>query len=130
MWLGLELWKRLGLDEFWAPRLEPGRKGTDWLAILKSIVMYRLTAPGSELRMHSSWMAETAVAELRGMGALTGRDELICRLAVAKSKAGRAWNLIHITLPKEGEKVPPQKYCQYGFSPQPSRTSWSLKPNM
>ena len=76
VWLGLELWKRLGLDEFWAPRLSPGRKGTDWLAILKSIVMYRLTAPGSELRMHSSWMAETAVAELLGTGALTGRSTL------------------------------------------------------
>ena len=110
VWLGLELWKRLGLDEFWAPRLEPGRKGTDWLAILKSIVMYRLTAPGSELRMHSSWMAETAVAELLGTGALTGRDELICRLAVAKSKAGRAWSLIHITLPKEGEPVTPTTF--------------------
>ena len=24
VWLGLELWKRLGLDEFWAPRLSPG----------------------------------------------------------------------------------------------------------
>ena len=33
VWLGLELWNRLGLDEFWGPRLEPSRKGTDWLAI-------------------------------------------------------------------------------------------------
>ena len=76
VWLGLELWNRLGLDEFWSARLAPGRKGTDWLAILKSIVLYRLTDPGSELRMHSQWMANTAIAELVGTGALTGRSTL------------------------------------------------------
>ena len=76
IWLGLELWNRLGLDEFWTPRLEPGRKGTDWLAILKSIVLYRLTDPGSELRMHSQWLANTAVSELLGAGALSGRSTL------------------------------------------------------
>jgi hypothetical protein len=54
VWLGLELWNRLGLDEFWTARLAPSRKGTDWLAVLKSIVLYRLTDPGSELQMHSA----------------------------------------------------------------------------
>ena len=76
VWLGMDLWNRLGLDAFWAPRLVPGRKGTDWLAILKSIVLYRLTDPGSELRMHSQWMANTAIAELVGAGALSGRSTL------------------------------------------------------
>ena len=76
VWLGLELWNRLGLDAFWSVRLASGRKGTDWLAILKSIVLYRLTDPGSELRMHSQWMANTAIAELVGAGALTGRSTL------------------------------------------------------
>ena len=76
VWLGLELWNRLGLDEFWSARLAPSRKGTDWLAVLKSIVLYRLTDPGSELRMHSRWLADTAIAELLGNGALTGRSTL------------------------------------------------------
>ena len=76
VWLGLELWNLLGLDGFWESRLPPSRKGTDWLAILKSIVMYRLTDPGSELQMHSRWLAGTAVAELLGNGALTARSTL------------------------------------------------------
>ena len=76
VWLGTELWDKLGLDGFWAPRLPPSRKGTDWLAIMKAIVMCRLTDPGSELDMHTNWLANTAVAELVGAGALTGLSTL------------------------------------------------------
>ena len=76
VWLGTELWDKLGLDGFWASRLPPSRKGTDWLAIMKAIVMYRLTDPGSELDMHTNWLANTAVAELVGAGALTGLSTL------------------------------------------------------
>ena len=76
VWLGTELWDRLGLDGFWRARLPPSRKGTDWLAILKAIVMYRLTDPGSELAMHANWLATTAVEELVGPGALTGLSTL------------------------------------------------------
>jgi len=76
VWLGTVLWDKLGLDDFWSKRLPPSRKGTDWLAIMKAIVLYRLTAPGSELEMHSNWMANTAVEELVGPGALTGRSTL------------------------------------------------------
>jgi transposase len=76
VWLGTVLWGRLGLDGFWASRLPPSRKGTDWLAVMKAIVMYRLTDPGSELDMHTNWLANTAVAELIGAGALTGLSTL------------------------------------------------------
>jgi len=76
VWLGTVLWDKLGLDDFWAEKLPPSRKGTDWLAIMKAIVLYRFTAPGSELEMHSTWMANTAIEELIGPGALTGRSTL------------------------------------------------------
>ena len=76
VWLGRELWDKLGLDGFWTPRLGPSRKGTDWLALMKAIVLYRFTDPGSELRMHTNWLANTAVEELIGPGALTGRSTL------------------------------------------------------
>lgn len=33
------------------------------------------------------------------------RDELIRRLAVAESKAGRAWKMISVSIPGEGEDV-------------------------
>src|SRR5216683_3722711 len=29
-WLALELWRKLGLDRFWAERLGPSRKSTRW----------------------------------------------------------------------------------------------------
>ena len=51
VWLGRELWDKLGLDGFWTSRLGPSRKGTDWLA-------------------------NTAVEELIGPGAITGRSTL------------------------------------------------------
>ena len=76
VWLGTVLWDMLGLDGFWRARLPPSRKGTDWLAILKAIVMYRFADPGSELAMHSGWLANTAVEELVGPGALTGLSTL------------------------------------------------------
>ena len=76
VWLGTVLWDKLGLDDFWKARLSSSRKGTDWLSIMKAIVLYRFTDPGSELQMHSNWMANTAIEELIGSGALTGRSTL------------------------------------------------------
>ena len=38
------------------------------------------------------------------------RDELISRLAVAEAKAGRAWKMISLTLPKADEEVTPETF--------------------
>lgn len=202
VWLGLQLWDMLELDCFWSSRIDKSRKGTDCLALLKAIVVYRLTAPGSELQMHERRLKDCAAEELFGPGVLTGRstlyncldkvlfpheewkrsrnertlsfkddlffhlrdrwaglfgstcdvvlfdlastyfevdgikalesnlqryldkrigrskwrtieasdrkltrDELVRRLAVAESKAGRAWKMISISIPGEGEDV-------------------------
>ena len=63
VWLGLQLWDMLELDNFWSGRIDKSRKGTDWLALLKAIVVYRLTAPGSELQMHERWLARLSTFE-------------------------------------------------------------------
>ena len=76
IWLGLQLWDMLELDGFWSKRLVQSRKGTDWLALLKAIVIYRLTAPGSELQMHERWLKDSAAEELCGSGVLTGKSTL------------------------------------------------------
>ena len=76
VWLGLQLWDMLELDNFWSSRIDKSRKGTDWLALLKAIVFYRLTAPGSELQMHERWFKDCAAEELFGPGVLTGRSTL------------------------------------------------------
>ena len=80
VWIGMELWNKLELDGFWQPRLARSRKDTDWLALLKAIVMYRFTDPGSEWRMHRDWLKNTAVEELIGAGALTGKSTLYAAL--------------------------------------------------
>jgi transposase len=65
-WLALELWRGLGLDRFWADRLDPSRKGTRWDQVLFVLVTYRLLAPGSEWRLHREWFERTALADLLG----------------------------------------------------------------
>lgn len=41
-WLALTLWRELQLDEFWAQRLLPSRKGTRWDEVLAILTIYRL----------------------------------------------------------------------------------------
>ena len=67
-WLACELWQQLQLDAFWQSRLLPSREGTDWLAILKTLVAYRLLDPGSEWRLHRQWYSQSAMPELLGQG--------------------------------------------------------------
>ncbi len=65
-WLALKLWEQLGLDDFWGERLRPSREGTSWLNVLKTLVAYRLIAPGSEWRLHRVWFERSALADLLG----------------------------------------------------------------
>lgn len=65
-WLAMELWEQLGLDEFWEGPLEPSRKGTSWLNVLKTLVSYRLLDPGSEWRLHRDWFHQSAMRDLLG----------------------------------------------------------------
>jgi transposase len=66
-WLTLQLWRELELDEFWAERLLPSRKGTRWDEVLLILVVYRLLSPGSEWRLHREWYGRSALADLLGM---------------------------------------------------------------
>lgn len=68
-WLALRLWQELRLDEFWAERLLPSRKGTHWDQVLFVLVAYRLIAPGSEWRLHREWFERSALADLLGADA-------------------------------------------------------------
>ena len=67
-WLACQLYSELGLDEFWAQRLPPSRKGTRWDLIVQALSCYRLLDPGSEWRMHRSWYEKSAMADLLGAG--------------------------------------------------------------
>lgn len=68
-WLALTLWQELDLDEFWAQRLVPSRKGTAWEQVLFVLVAYRWIEPGSEWRLHREWFGRTGLADLLGADA-------------------------------------------------------------
>jgi transposase len=67
-WLACKLYEELGLDEFWAERLPPSRKGTRWDLMVQALCCYRLIEPGSEWRMHRHWYEKSAMADLLGAG--------------------------------------------------------------
>ena len=65
-WLAGDLWRQLGLDQFWAEKLSPSREGTDWARLLQVSVAYRLIAPGSAWRCHRQWYDPSAMGDLLG----------------------------------------------------------------
>ncbi len=65
-WLAGQLWRELELDRFWADRLPPSRKGTQWDQVLQVLVSYRLIAPGSEWKLHRDWFGKSAMVDLLG----------------------------------------------------------------
>jgi transposase len=76
-WLACQLWDQLELDGFWSGRLPASRKGTRWLNVLKTLVVYRLLDPGSEWRLHRQWFDASAMGDLLGEDAgLAQADKL------------------------------------------------------
>jgi hypothetical protein len=65
-WLACELWRQVGLDQFWADKLPVSREGTDWARLLQVSTAYRLIAPGSEWRCHRQWYDRSAMGDLFG----------------------------------------------------------------
>jgi hypothetical protein len=65
-WLACHLYQELRLDQFWAERLPPSRKGTRWDLVLQTLCAYRLIDPGSEWRLHRQWFEQSALGDLLG----------------------------------------------------------------
>lgn len=66
-WLVLQIWKLLAMDDFWAQRLPPSRKGTPWLEFLQVHLANRMIDPGAEWYIHRHWYRQTALADLLGL---------------------------------------------------------------
>jgi transposase len=62
--LGLELWKRLGLDEFFARHLDGDGADVTWSRVTAVLAINRLCAPGSELAVEQHWYPSTALDDL------------------------------------------------------------------
>ena len=63
-YLGLELWRRLGLDRFFEQTVDDGSADVPWLRVTALLAINRLCAPGSELAIEQRWYPSTALDDL------------------------------------------------------------------
>src|SRR5260370_30925930 len=63
-WLGCELWRQLGLDEFWDARFAGAREVVPWEKVLQLLVVSQLLDPASEIRIHPHRYLTTATDAL------------------------------------------------------------------
>ena len=68
-WLGLELMRRLHLDEFLAEQLPVGREEVPWELMVMVLVLGRLCYPSSELGVAERFYGSSALADLLGIPA-------------------------------------------------------------
>ena len=62
--LGLELWKRLGLDRFFEQTVDDQAADVPWSRVAALLTINRLCAPGSELGIEQRWYPSTALEDL------------------------------------------------------------------
>jgi len=79
--LGLELWRRLELDRFFASVLDrPGEEAdVPWSQVAALLAVNRLCAPGSELAIEQRWFPATALDDLLGIDAMQINDTRLYR---------------------------------------------------
>lgn len=66
-WLGLELWKRLGLEGFFEQAMDAEEADEPWSRVAAVLAVNRLCAPGSELAIEERWYPSTALDDLLGI---------------------------------------------------------------
>jgi transposase len=66
-WLGLELWRRLGLDRFFEEAADDQEADVPWSRVAAVLAINRLCAPGSELAVEERWYPSTALDDLLGI---------------------------------------------------------------
>ncbi|HEY1965456.1 MAG TPA: IS1634 family transposase [Acidobacteriaceae bacterium] len=79
--LGLELWRRLRLDRFFAPLMDrPGDEAdVPWSRVAALLAINRLCAPGSELAIEQRWFPATALDDLLSIDATKINDTRLYR---------------------------------------------------
>ena len=102
-WLACELWRQLGLHEFWDARLAGSREDVPWEKVLQLLVVNRLLDPGSEFRVHRQWYLTTA------MDALLGTDFAVAEkgslVSLSGSGAGTQAGTVSVAAPEVGRSV-------------------------
>ena len=77
--LGLELWKRLGLERFWEALLDGEVADVPWSRVAALLAINRLCAPSSELGIEERWYPATALDDLLGISAGAINDTRLYR---------------------------------------------------
>lgn len=75
VYLGLALWKRLGLEEFCNLYIPSGREDIPWSVMAAVLSLARFCAPSSELQIADSWYGKTALDDLLGVPAEKINDD-------------------------------------------------------
>lgn len=79
VYLGLALWRRLGLHEFFEAHARQGREQIDWATVACILSLGRFCAQGSELALSEHWYATTALDDLLGVSAENVYDNRLYR---------------------------------------------------
>ncbi len=66
-YLGLEMWKQLQLDDFFAQTMDGDPADVPWSRVAALLAINRLCAPGSELAIEQRWYPSTALDDLLGI---------------------------------------------------------------
>jgi transposase len=77
VYLGLLLWKKLGLFEFCQAEIPEGREEIKWSIMACILTAARFCAPSSELQIAESWYGKTALEDIMGVpGEKVNEDRL------------------------------------------------------
>jgi len=79
VYLGLALWKRLGLERFCEEHIASHREEIPWALMACVLVLARFCAPSSELQIAESWYAKTALDDLLGASEEKINDDRLYR---------------------------------------------------
>jgi len=79
VYLGLALWRRLGLDGFFNDAMEEGREEIPWATMACLLALARFCAPSSELQIAEPWYEKTALGDLLGVPAEKVNDDWLYR---------------------------------------------------
>ncbi len=66
-WLGLQLWKRLQLEQFFEGAVDEHEADVPWSRVAAVLAINRFCAPGSELAIEERWYPATALDDLLGI---------------------------------------------------------------
>jgi transposase len=79
VFLGLALWRRLGLDRFFNQAMASGREAIPWATMASILTLARFCAPSSELQISEFWYGKTALEDLLGVAAEKVNDDRLYR---------------------------------------------------